>query len=85
MGDQGDESKDEVRVFIDHLPRFLVTVAGLWPQEKDHSYCQLWIALALKLSFQDLALLVLLGSWVRMTSLIPDVLLVVPDSKEINN
>ena len=29
MGDQGDESKDEVRMFIDHLPRFLVTVAGL--------------------------------------------------------
>ena len=29
MGDQGGESKDEVRVFIDYLPRYLVTVAGL--------------------------------------------------------
>lgn len=85
MGDQGGESKDEVRVFIDYLPRYLVTVARLWPQEKDHSYYQLWIALPMQLSSQDLALLVLLGSWVEMTSLIPDVLLEVSDSKEVNN
>ena len=85
MGNQGGESKDEVRVFINCLPRYLVTVAGLWPQEKDHSYSQLRIALPMQLSSQDLALLVLLGFWVEMTSLIPDVLLEVSDSKEVNN